>query len=716
MSITARDTISDPALDVGIAVMAYSRPQHFLRLVSSLKQLNINRFSVYIDGADDHLIREQQKEIHSTIQSIDWADVNVVQRPINMGLRRSIVSAVTEELSKHEAVILLEDDCIPLPGFFDFMLKGLSNFRGMPKVRSLCGYQFPHVANYTAPVTPICVSRFVPWGWATWRDRWNEYELDLNFIIERLNGNGIYDSLPKDVISYIDDKSGSRQDANDIWSVNWVLVHHLTNSYCVFPSRPLVHNIGFDGTGVHCLETNAFNLTEEHTEHAPTVDFGDDLHFDQYKDKLISDYMERHWGKTMNLSSPNLESADPVSSSNVDQVVATALRDCKIVDIHTHLFPEQHSEFFLSGFDDLLTYHYLTVEALRVSEFDPSKFFSMKKSSQAEFVWNTLFRERIPLSEAAHGIVTTLNFFGIEATNRSYSEVREIFDATRMKPDQLLDKLGIERVVMTNDPFNNKEWALFEMNNWDRSVYRAALRMDTLFTNTEQAIEGLRQFGILRSDETTITPLKLRAFLDAVNDQAAPVYVAISADGTDLKRISEDPLMTEGLIPWLSERGIPLALMVGVKRGVNPAYYLGGDGLGDPGLITIERLARYYPELHILVTHLHESSQHDIIVLARKFPNLKLFGFWWFMNQPSLIRQNLSTRLDLLGSAFIPQHSDARVLEQLIYKWIHFKSLLQDELTERYRKLILSGWALDRTTIKRDVQRLMADNAKEIIR
>ena len=58
--------------------------------------------------------------------------------------------------------------------------------------------------------------------------------------------------------------------------------------------------------------------------------------------------------------------------------------------------------------------------------------------------------------------------------------------------------------------------------------------------------------------------------------------------------------------------------------------------------------------------------------ISKKTSELKIFGFWWFMNQPSLIKLILNLRIELLGLNFIPQHSDARVTDQLIYKWKSF--------------------------------------------
>jgi len=83
----------------------------------------------------------------------------------------------------------------------------------------------------------------------------------------------------------------------------------------------------------------------------------------------------------------------------------------------------------------------------------------------------------------------------------------------------------------------------------------------------------------------------------------------------------------------------------------------------------------------------HAENQHELCVLARKFRNLHLFGCWWFTNVPSVIDEITRLRLELLGLSFTPQHSDARVLDQLIYKWTHFRRILAGALTDQYSDL-----------------------------
>eukprot|EP00967_Tisochrysis_lutea_P112329 scaffold177262_cov33-Tisochrysis_lutea.AAC.1 len=57
----------------------------------------------------------------------------------------------------------------------------------------------------------------------------------------------------------------------------------------------------------------------------------------------------------------------------------------------------------------------------------------------------------------------------------------------------------------------------------------------------------------------------------------------------------------------------------------------------------------------------------------------------------------------MLGTAFTSQHSDARVLEQLLYKWQHSRKVIAPILAAQYRKLVDAGWILTKDDVTRDV-------------
>ena len=85
------------------------------------------------------------------------------------------------------------------------------------------------------------------------------------------------------------------------------------------------------------------------------------------------------------------------------------------------------------------------------------------------------------------------------------------------------------------------------------------------------------------------------------------------------------------------------------------------------------------------------------------------------MNQPSLITLILNLRIELLGLNFIPQHSDARVTDQLIYKWFHFKVLLSNVLYNHYNDIKLKNFKISENQIIDDVSKLLFTNSQNFL-
>jgi hypothetical protein len=103
-------------------------------------------------------------------------------------------------------------------------------------------------------------------------------------------------------------------------------------------------------------------------------------------------------------------------------------------------------------------------------------------------------------------------------------------------------------------------------------------------------------------------------------------------------------------------------------------------------------------------------------VYARKFANLLPFGCWWFLNNPSIVEEITRERIEMLGPSFIPQHSDARILEQVIYKWHNTRRTMAPILTHAYELLAQDGRGVTREEIHRDINKLFRDNFARFVR
>jgi hypothetical protein len=404
----------------------------------------------------------------------------------------------------------------------------------------------------------------------------------------------------------------------------------------------------------------------------------------------------------------------------IARTVRAILDEARITDIHTHLYSPAFGRLLLSGIDELLTYHYLVAEALRWLPMSPESFWRLDKRTQADLVWRTLFRERSPLSESCRGVVALLGALGLDPDAADLAPYRAFF--ARQDPAEHVGRVfglaGVESVVMTNDPFDDEERPIWLAGPARDPRFRAALRLDALLNGWESAIPKLRSWGFdVRPDFGGPTAAEVKRFLEEWAVRMEAVYLAVSLPPSFAypEESARAKLLEACVLPAAAALGVPLALMIGVKRSVNPGLRLAGDGMGRADVGAVESLCRAFPENRFLATLLSRENQHELCVAARKFRNLMVFGGWWFLSGPTLVREITRIRIDLLGLSFIPQHSDARVLEQMIYKWDRAKAVVADVLAGACADLAASGRTITTADIRRDAAALFGGNFRSFL-
>ena len=72
-------------------------------------------------------------------------------------------------------------------------------------------------------------------------------------------------------------------------------------------------------------------------------------------------------------------------------------------------------------------------------------------------------------------------------------------------------------------------------------------------------------------------------------------------------------------------------------------------------------------------------------------------------------------RIDLLGLSFIPQHSDARITDQLIYKWNDFRHYYTDVFTNKYKQLIETGYKIKAEDLEENVYNHFVENPSKLL-
>ena len=407
------------------------------------------------------------------------------------------------------------------------------------------------------------------------------------------------------------------------------------------------------------------------------------------------------------------------STSNIPTIVEEVVERTAVYDIHTHLYdPAFGGELLLWGIDELLIYHYLVAEGFRWFDMPYETFWALPKERQAEAVWNALFIEHSPISEACRGVLTTLQALGLDVRKRDLAALRKHYARWQIGDfiNHAMELANVRKICMTNSPFDELERPVWEDGFARDGRFVAALRIDPLLLDWENTAPKLHAWGYnVRVDGSGQTYGEVRRFLAAWTVRMDAQYCMVSLtpdfqfpDSSPAARLIEHAIMPHG-----REHGQAFALMIGVRRGVNPQLRLAGDSVGPADVGAVERLCAAFPENKFLCTMLARENQHALCVAARKFRNLHVFGCWWFMNNPSLIEETTRMRLELIGLSCTPQHSDCRVLDQLIYKWRHSRRVLAHVLGDKYTDLAATGWDPTRAEIERDVHALLGGALEE---
>ncbi len=394
-------------------------------------------------------------------------------------------------------------------------------------------------------------------------------------------------------------------------------------------------------------------------------------------------------------------------AAQIDQIVAST----PVIDVHTHLYDPAFGPLLLWGIDDLLVYHYLVSETFRYLDLPYEQFWALSKTEQADLIWDKLFIQNSPLSEACRGVLTTLNALGLDVKKRDLPAIRKWFAGWKAEDyvNRCLELAGVKRIYMTNSPFDDLERPVWEEGFHRDPRFVAALRIDPLLVAWGDTTPLLTRWGYkvgVSLPDKTIS--EVRRFLDDWTRRLQAAYLMVSL-GPEFDYPSDSfaaRLLEKAVLPHCRDAGLPMALMLGVKRQLNPGLRLAGDGVGLSKLSALEHLCAKFQENKFLVTVLARENQHELCVLARKFRNLHIFGCWWFSNVPSLIQETTSIRLELLGLSATLQHSDARVLDQLIYKWQHSRRVIAQVLADKYSDLAQTGWTVTPEEIRRDVKNL----------
>jgi len=248
-----------------VVIFCYNRPKHLQRTLLSLKkneETADTSLFVFSDGPASQKEKDAVNEVHTIIDNIDgFKDVTVKKQTLNIGLSKSVIEGVSEVLQRYDACIVLEDDLELSPFFLRYMNKALSHYKENDKVFSVSGYCPPISIPSDFPCEAFRFPRINSWGWATWRDRWEKVDWNVNNFDSFINDHDQVKKLEqqgKDLpVMLLKQQTGK----NNSWAVRFNQACFEFGKTNIYPVHSLVQNRGADSSGTNMKLSRKFSVS-----------------------------------------------------------------------------------------------------------------------------------------------------------------------------------------------------------------------------------------------------------------------------------------------------------------------------------------------------------------------------------------------------------------------------------------------------------------------
>jgi len=231
-------------------IFAFDRPKLLEKTLENLREQKVDRLVVFIDGPRDSLDNENVEKCQSLAREVNWAEKELYFSEENHGLS-GLTGNIDKVFKEYRWAVFIEDDCLPMPGFYPFMRKALEHYQFSDQVFSIAGYQ-PIKSGYFRNYSKNLVSctRFMCWGWATWQNRWNlifPYQKEYTNLFENLRSIPEISGADLPIIA----QHMAQGKIKESWDIKVAVACMWLNMVHLIPAKGLILNSGLDRSGVH---------------------------------------------------------------------------------------------------------------------------------------------------------------------------------------------------------------------------------------------------------------------------------------------------------------------------------------------------------------------------------------------------------------------------------------------------------------------------------
>lgn len=250
-----------PDLQPAVLFLIFNRPDATAQVLAQLRRAGVRRLYVAADGprASHPTDAARCAEARALVQQAgreSGCEVRTLFRAANLGCSTAVAQGISWFFEHEPEGIIVEDDCLPTPGFFPFCAEMLARYRHDTRLMHISGNNFGAEAGAT--LEPRQLSYYFSqqvhsWGWATWRRAWQHYDLGLRDLPRLALSGRLRSSFSSRLEEWYFLRKfwslyhGPRPFTT--WDYQWHFARAANSGLAIMPAVNLVSNIGFGHEG-----------------------------------------------------------------------------------------------------------------------------------------------------------------------------------------------------------------------------------------------------------------------------------------------------------------------------------------------------------------------------------------------------------------------------------------------------------------------------------
>lgn len=244
-------------MNTAVAFIIFKRPDTTRDVFKQIKNAKPPRLYIIADGSRSYVPGEELAvaQTRDIVREINWnCEVTRIYSDSNLGCSRRVISGLNAAFENEDKLVILEDDTLPNQAFFHYSDSLLDRYESDERVGSVIGTNLlwgrsgRHFSYYAG-------HHFIPWGWATWKTRWQK--LDFSNTALKQWGNDLeqkkyLNDTEKNYWRNLFTSSLEKSESELSWDYMWTFTLQLQNWLTIQPTRNLVKNIGMANNATHC--------------------------------------------------------------------------------------------------------------------------------------------------------------------------------------------------------------------------------------------------------------------------------------------------------------------------------------------------------------------------------------------------------------------------------------------------------------------------------